>query len=283
MPQLFDALDALAHSTFLGPWSLAALACLVAMTLLWLVSLAKRDVSIVDVFWGPAFLLVSLVYFGAVPAQVVGEGQSRRLLVLALVALWALRLGGHIAWRSRGEGEDHRYGAMRHKVGESFRWRSLYRVFWLQGALVSVIAIPLFLVQTRPAPDLWRWSDGVGLALWAIGFVFETGADYQLLRFKGDPANRGQVLRHGFWALSRHPNYFGEACLWWGFFFFALAVPGGLWSLPSVLLMTFLLLRVSGVTLLEKTITERRPAYRDYIESTPSFLPRLPFLGGGGR
>lgn len=280
MPFLIDLLN---RVPFLESWSFAALCCLAAMTLLWLLSLLEDDVSIVDAFWGPAFLLVSLVYFATVPGDAVGEGQPRRLLLLLLVALWSVRLGGHIAWRSRGEGEDRRYATMRRRVGAIFRWRSLVTVFWLQGALVSVIAIPLYLVLSRPTPSLWLWSDVLGLLLWTLGFVFEAGADYQLLRFKSDPASQGQVLRHGFWALSRHPNYFGEACLWWGFFCFALAAPGGLWALPSALLMTFLLLKVSGVTLLEKTIVERRPAYRDYIESTPAFFPRLPFPARGRR
>ena len=265
-------------ATGLGPWALAAILALAAMTLLWVVSLLKNDVSIVDVAWGPAFLLVTLVYWA-----LGSDPHPRRWLVLGLVALWSLRLGGHIAWRSRGEGEDRRYAAMRAKVGPFFRWRSLVTVFWLQGALVSIIATPLFVVQTADAGGgtAWAWTDVVGLVLFVIGFVFEAGADYQLLRFKNDPSNQGRVLDSGFWGVSRHPNYFGEACLWWGFFVFALGVPGGYWTLPSVVLMTFLLLKVSGVTLLEKTITKRRPKYREYIESTPAFFPRLPFVGGG--
>ncbi len=239
----------------------------VAVTLLWLLSVRLRDVSIVDVFWSLGFVTAVWVYRGFGPPATWRHG-----LVLALVTIWGLRLAAHIYWRQRGHEEDYRYQAMRRKVGEGFWWKSYFRVFLLQAILLWIISAPLHAVQTSAANG-WRWSDYVGLVLWIVGFFFEAVGDYQLARFKSNPENRGQVLRTGLWAHTRHPNYFGDATLWWGFFFFALASPLGLWTLPSVLLMSFLLLKVSGVALLEKTISSRRPGYREYVESTPAFVP----------
>jgi steroid 5-alpha reductase family enzyme len=242
-----------------------------AMVLLWLLSLAKRDVSIVDVFWGLGFVGLTWLYYGLGP-----ESQSRHLLVLFLVTAWGVRLALYILWRNWGHGEDRRYQAMREYRGQHFWWVSFFTIFLLQGFLIWFIAAPLLVVQMSTTPPLWTWADIIGLLLWGTGFFFESVGDWQLARFQADAANRGRVMRSGLWAYTRHPNYFGDALVWWGYFFFALSVPGGIWTIFSPLLMTFLLLKVSGVALLEQTITERRPDYREYIERTNAFIPWFP-------
>lgn len=194
----------------------------------------------------------------------------------ALVTVWGLRLGIHILVRSRGKGEDRRYAAMRERRGASFVWLSLFSVFWLQAALLVFVSLPLLAAIGAREPAGFGALDAAGAVLFAVGFLFEAVGDAQLVRFKRDPANRGEVLDRGLWRYSRHPNYFGDATLWWGLFLFALAVPGGWRFVASPLLMTFLLLRVSGVTLLERDLSDRKPAYRDYVRRTPAFVPWFP-------
>ena len=241
------------------------------MTLVWLISLVKRDASIIDIFWGPAFALLAWVYWAA------GDGGgARRLLVPCLVTIWALRLALYILWRNRGSGEDYRYAAMRRKYGRAFAPLSLVIVFWLQAALAWLIAMPLFQVQRAADQGGMGWLDLLGLALFATGLFFEAVGDYQLARFKGDPANRGKVMDHGLWRYTRHPNYFGDATLWWGLACFALATPGSAWTLFSPVLMTFLLLKVSGVALLEKGLGSTKPGYEEYVRRTSAFVPWPP-------
>ena len=247
-----------------------ALAVFLMMTVIWAVSVKRRNAGIVDIFWGMGFVLVAWVYYPLGPEEI------RQTVLLALVTVWGLRLAAHIYWRSRGHGEDFRYRAFRQRAGASFWWRSYVTVFLLQGVLMVVLSAPLWMALTAPQTANWRWSDTVGVILWSVGFFFEAVGDWQLVRFKSRPENRGRVLNQGLWAYTRHPNYFGDATLWWGYFFFALAVPYGVYTLPCALLMTVLLLKVSGVTLLEKTIVDRRPEYRDYIASTSAFVPWFP-------
>lgn len=255
--------------SWLVAYGTGALAVFLLFSAVWILSLKKRDVSLVDIFWGLGFVVAAWSF-----RLVDGGFTTFQLVHLFLVTVWGSRLALHIAWRHQGE--DYRYRTMREQVGPSFATRSLFTVFWLQAALVLVIAPPLFFAQSGERPSVWMWTDWIGLGLFALGLFFEAVGDWQLSRFKADPANRGQVLRTGLWALSRHPNYFGDASVWWSFFFFALGTPGGFWTLPSTLLMTVLLLKVSGVALLEKTIVERRPAYRDYLETTSAFIPWFP-------
>lgn len=232
----------------------------------WLASLPLRNVSIVDGMWSLMFLLAALTY------ALVGDlaRGPRATLVLVLVTVWALRLAIYITWRNHGHGEDFRYRQIRANNEPRFELKSLYIVFGLQAALAWVISLPLLagIHSTAPLGVL----DYAGAALWAIGFVFEAGGDWQLSRFKADPANRGRVMDSGLWRYTRHPNYFGDFCIWWGFFLIALSA-GGWWSAIGPVLMSVLLLRVSGVALLEKDIGERRPAYRDYIQRTNAFFP----------
>lgn len=251
-----------------------AIATTAVMLSLWLVSLLLRNASIVDGYWGPGFLVITLV------AGCVGSGAPQRTILLtALVAIWSLRLGIYIVWRNYGHGEDYRYAAMRERHGHSFIWVSLFTVFTLQGVLMWVISLPLQIIVVSPIPTGWTLWDGLGLGLWCVGFLFETIGDWQLARFKADPENRGKVLDRGLWAWTRHPNYFGEAVLWWGYFLIAMSTPAGVWTVFCPLLMTWLLLRFSGVTLLEKALVDRRPGYREYVESTSVFFPLPPRKG----
>lgn len=258
-------------STLPSSLGIGLAAVLAAVTLVWLVSLWKRDVSIVDIFWGLGFVGVSWLYRGLGP-----EAVARHWLLLALTTVWGLRLACYLLWRNWGADEDPRYRVMRESRGKSFWWMSLFTIFFLQGVLIWIIAIPLLVVHLSAGPSLWMWTDMLGLLLWGVGFVFETVGDWQLARFKANPANRGRVMRTGLWAYTRHPNYFGDAMVWWGFFLFALSVSGGLWTVVGPAVMTILLLKVSGVALLEQTITERRPEYRDYITKTNAFFPWFP-------
>lgn len=258
----------------MNPWTPAALTGLAAvsvlMTAVWLLSLAKRDASIVDVFWGLGFVL--LAWGWTLPAE---AATPRRWLVPALVTVWGVRLAVHIFLRGWGQGEDWRYRAMRRRWGAAFPWLSLPLVFWLQALLLWIVAWPILAAVTSPEPTGWTWLDAVGCLLFAVGFFFEVVGDRQLTRFKAEPANRGEVMDRGLWRWTRHPNYFGDAVLWWGLGCFALAVGAG-WTLAGPVLMTVLLLRVSGVTLLERGLEERRPAYREYKERTSAFVPWFP-------
>jgi steroid 5-alpha reductase family enzyme len=234
----------------------------------WGLSLVLRDVSIVDSVWALFFLAAALIYFTDAPAD-----GARPAIVLGLVAVWALRLSGYLTWRNWGEPEDRRYAAMRANHGDAFAIKSLVIIFLLQALLAWIIAMPLYpaLVGDWPMGPL----DYAGIALVLIGIGFETFADLQLARFKARPGNEGRVLDSGLWRYSRHPNYFGDFCVWWGLYLIA-ASAGGWWTLFSPLLMSVLLLKVSGVTLLEKDIGERRPSYRDYVARTSAFFPRPP-------
>jgi steroid 5-alpha reductase family enzyme len=252
---------------------IAALATVYASMLmlaicLWLVSVWRRDASIIDSFWSLFFLAGAGLYTAFVP-----ELTARALLVLLLVTVWALRLAGYIAWRNRGKPEDHRYQAIRARNEPGYAWKSLYLVFGFQATLAFIISVPLIVGLDSNTP--LGLLDFAGIAVWLIGFSFEAIGDWQLARFKNNPDNRGRVLSTGLWRYTRHPNYFGEATLWWGYYLIAVAA-GGWWSAFAPILMTFLLLKVSGVALLEKDIGERRPAYRDYIARTNAFLPGRP-------
>lgn len=255
-------------------WLPALPLTLALMTAVWLVSLVRRDVSVVDVLWGPAFGVVAVLYYVQAPATGL-----RSALLLAGVLLWALRLGAHlgIRWLRKGE-EDYRYAAMRREHGVRFPARSLVTVFWLQGTLVWVLSLPLLVGIGAPgAPGIVGWA---GVLVFLVGFLWEAVADAQLTRFKADPANRGKVLQTGLWRYSRHPNYFGEALLWWGFFLVALDAGGG-WTVFAPAVTTLLLMKVSGVPLLEPHLEETRPGYREYAARTPAFLPRLPGTSRG--
>lgn len=253
------------------PYIAAAAALAAYLFAGWLWSLARNDVSVVDILWGPGFLLVAAV------AAVVGSGAAaRRNLGLVLVALWAARLAVHIGRRNLGQGEDARYGAMRKRRGPAFRYSSLLSVFALQGGLLLFIAQPLIAIVVSPVPTRLGGFDLAGACVFVAGFLFEAVGDEQLRRFKADPAHRGRVMDRGLWRFTRHPNYFGDALLWWGFYLVACGVRGGAWTILGPLLMTFLLVKVSGVALLERGLARTRPGYADYIARTSAFVPWFP-------
>lgn len=234
--------------------------------LLWLVSLRLRDVSIIDIAWGPAIAM--MVDIAAWMAPWPGK---RAFLALILVNAWGLRLAVHIGRRHRGE--DRRYAAMRQKFGRNWWWWSFFQVFLLQVILIWLLPAPLQ-AAVRPGAPL-GWLDIAGAVLAVGGMIFEAVADAQLARFQRDPASKGQVLDRGLWALSRHPNYFGETVLWWGFFLLGFAASGNGWLLLSPIVMTLLLLKVSGVSLMEEKMEERRPAYAAYKREVSAFVPWL--------
>jgi steroid 5-alpha reductase family enzyme len=248
------------------------LAAVLALMLgVWGLSLVLKNASIADIFWGLGFVLVAwLTFFFA-------QGyQGRKVLLTLLTTIWGLRLSLHILRRNWGQGEDRRYQAWRASRGAGFWWASLFSVFLTQGILLWLISLAVQVGQCSLTPAHLTGLDLLGFLVWLTGFTFEAVADWQLSRFKADPANRGRVMKQGLWAYSRHPNYFGESLLWWGLFLIALATPYGWWALISPVLITFLLLKVSGVTLLEKDIVERRPEYREYLETTSAFIPWFP-------
>jgi steroid 5-alpha reductase family enzyme len=231
----------------------------------WLFSVVRQNVTIVDSLWALFFLLAALT-----TAALTSQPGPRASLIIVLVAIWAVRLSGYLTWRNWGKPEDHRYQAIRQRNEPGFAFKSLYLVFALQAVLAWIIAAPLAASISSPAP--LGLLDYAGFALWAFGFLFETIGDWQLARFKANPDNHGKVMDRGLWRFTRHPNYFGEACLWWGYWLIAVSA-GGWWTLFAPLLMSVLLLKVSGVALLEKDIGARRPAYRDYIARTNAFFP----------
>ncbi len=254
---MFDA----AH----GAIALALIVALAFMT--WLVSLARRDVSIVDAMW-PVFIGSAGVAYLAL----VAHAGPVSLAALALLLAWAVRLCAHITVRNHGQPEDRRYQKIRANNQPNFEFKSLYIVFGLQAALAWIVALP-FMAIVRGDAD-FGFLEVAGFALAAFGIVFEAVADWQLERFKKD-GGQSRVLDTGLWRYTRHPNYFGECCVWWGFGLTALAT-GAVWALASPLLMTVLLLEVSGVSMLEKDIVERRPEYARYIRATNAFLPGRP-------
>lgn len=256
-----------------GPGAVLPIACAaVAVVILatWLLSLLLRDASVIDPVWGPAFVIVAVI------AALAGSGApARRWLLLALTAVWGLRLGLHLTRRKLHErDEDRRYRAMREAHPRNFAIWSLGWVYLVQGILVVVISLPLQVAAQR-APAL-GWLIAPGLLVYATGLAFEAVGDEQLRRFKSDPQNRGRVMDRGLWRYTRHPNYFGDACVWWGLWLVAVQAGATWWTVISPLVMSLLLVRISGKGLLERDIGERRPGYADYIRRTSGFLPLPP-------
>jgi steroid 5-alpha reductase family enzyme len=249
----------------LNAWILALGATLMFGLLGWIISLIRRDVSIVDSMWSLMFLVCALSYLSTTETL-----SPRGVLLLTLLTLWSVRLAAYITWRNWGEGEDYRYRRMRRNNSPNFEIKSIYIVFGLQATLAWLISLPLLAAVTGTTP--LGILDILGVIAWLIGFTFESVGDYQLARFRARPENADRVLNSGLWRCTRHPNYFGDFCVWWGYFLIAVSA-GGWWSIVSPLLMTFLLLRISGVALLEKDIAKRRPEYIDYMQRTNAFFP----------
>lgn len=245
------------------------------LTVLWLLSVKLRDASIIDLFWGVGFAVIA---WSTILREMGREGETigwRGWLLSSLVTIWGGRLGAYLWWRNRGKGEDRRYAAMRDSFGKNFWWISYPVVFVLQGVLMWVVSFP---IQAGILLGDTRSLGAVGIAgmgIFALGLIFEAVGDWQLARFKGDPKNAGRVMDRGLWRYTRHPNYFGDFCVWWGLFLIA-AEGGAGWTVFSPVLMSFLLLKVSGVSLLEKDIGDRRPGYGEYVRRTNAFFPGPP-------
>lgn len=251
---------------FFEAYGLAALVVLIMVTMLWAISVPLRDASIIDMFWGPLFVAVAWVLLYAAP-----ELQLKPYLVTLLVTLWGLRLAFHLIARNLGEGEDKRYQLWRERGGEHWWLKTYYRIFLLQGGIGLLVAAPVIAAFVRPEP--FGFLSLLGLGVWAVGFVWELLADVQLARFKADPDNRGRILDHGLWGLSRHPNYFGDAVQWWGLALMVLA-PATWWALIGPAVMTAVFLGLSN-DILERGMKKRHPDYAAYVENTPKFFPRL--------
>ncbi len=241
----------------------------------WLVSLPLRDVSIIDILWGSGFAVVawvSLYRAGDLASAEIGPW-----LIVALTTVWGLRLSGYLAWRNHGQPEDRRYASMREKWGKAFPIVSLFTVFGLQGVVMWVVALPVQLgIFESDQPIGWLLAAGV--FVWCIGMIFETVGDWQLARFKSHPANKGEVFDRGLWRYTRHPNYFGDFCVWWGLYLAGLACAAPWWTIIGPIIMSVLLMSVSGVTLLEQDLKQRKPEYVDYIRRTNAFFPGPPNL-----
>ena len=259
------ALDFLRLHVPIGLWIMGL------MSLLWVVSLFLKNSSIVDIFWGTGFVIISWITFFRT-IETIGP---RDWLIVVLVTIWGLRLSFYVLWRNAGKGEDFRYAKWRNEAGKSWWWRSYFKVFLLQGLIMWVVAAPLTAVQMPGVSDSLRILDFLGVFVWAAGFFFETVGDAQLAKFKANRENKGQLLRTGVWRYTRHPNYFGDAAQWWGFYLITVA-SGAWWTIISPILMTYLLVRVSGVAMLERTLKETKPDYKDYAEKTNAFFPWFP-------
>lgn len=240
------------------------------VTALWVLSVIIKDVSIVDIFWGLGFVIINAFYF------IQSETHStRQIIFLILVSLWGLRLTIYLAKRNIGKPEDYRYQQFRKDFGaERYWWVSYFQVFLLQAVLMAMISFPLLGVNISTDNSL-NILDYIAIIIWVIGFAFEAGGDYQLSNFKSKAENKGTVLNTGFWKYTRHPNYFGDSAVWWSFGLFTIAA-GEYWYAFGALIMTFLIIRVSGVMLLEKSLKESKKEYQDYVRKTSSFIPWPP-------
>ena len=248
----------------------SAVAITFLMLAVWAISLVTRDASIVDIAWGSGFVLVSWV------SNWLGDGNSTRSAVLvALTTIWGFRLALYLARRNLGKGEDSRYRSMRRRHGDRFAIVSLYTVFGVQGMLMWIVSLPLQLGQVREEPGFGVIGI-LGVLVWSVGMFFEALGDAQLARFKRNPANKGRVMDQGLWRYTRHPNYFGDCCVWWGLGLIAFESRIGFVVLIGPVVMTVLLVKVSGAALLDKIMLKRKPEYANYVATTSGFIPRRP-------
>jgi len=228
-------------------FSQAALIILTFVTLLWLWSIFINNVSIVDIFWGLGFVVVNTFY-----VFMSGELNARKILILTLVSIWGLRLAIYLAFRNIGKGEDFRYQEFRKNYGpKRYWWFSFFQTFLLQGALIMIVSLPLLGINSSTSNGTLNVLDYIGIVVWLIGFTFEAGGDFQLARFKNNVKNNGKVLNTGFWKYTRHPNYFGDSAVWWAYAIFSIAA-GSYWQIIGAIIMTLLIIKISGVRLLEK-------------------------------
>lgn len=249
------------------PFSAASI--FVYMTLLYGVSLLLKRYDIVDIAWGIGFIILAWIGFFFQP-----ESTPRMVLITALITLWGLRLSIHILLRNKGKKEDHRYAQWRKEWGKLHMVRAYFQVFLLQGFLMLMVATPVYFASASSGTPL-NILDFTGLGVWTLGFIFESIGDYQLSRFKQDPANKGKIMTTGLWQYTRHPNYFGEVTQWWGIFLIALSATNGWYTIISPLLISFLILKVSGIPMLEKKY-QGNPEFEVYKKRTSAFFPLPP-------
>ncbi len=241
------------------------------VTLLWIVSVFIKNVSIVDIFWGLGFVIVNAFYY-----ILNDEYFTRNTILLILVTVWGLRLSIYLALRNIGKGEDFRYREFRKNYGEKrYWWISYFQTFLLQGILMWLISMPLIGTQYFTKSDSLSIFDYIGIFFFIIGIIFEAGGDFQLSQFKKNPLNKGKVLNTGLWKYTRHPNYFGDSAVWWSFAFFSIAA-GSYWTIIGSVIMTLMIIKVSGIALLEKSLKSEKPEYQEYIRKTSSFIPWFP-------
>lgn len=258
--------------SFLQVCGAVVLFVLAYMTALWIASLILTDSSIVDPMWGTGLVLSNWLALALSP-----DGfPARKWLISILVTIWGVRLSVHLLRRNWGKGEDFRYRQWRVEAGPKWWWYSYFKVFFVQGLVMCVLATAPVAAQVSPTPAYLTVFDLAAIPVWATGFFFESAGDWQLSRFLANPANKGKLLNTGLWRYTRHPNYFGEATMWWGHYLVALSTPGGFLTIVSPALITFLLLRVSGVTLLEKSMVDTTPGYKEYVETTSASVPWFP-------
>lgn len=249
----------------------ASLIIFILLVLLWLISVFIKNASIVDLFWGFGFVVINSYY-----AFTIEDLSFRNIVLLVLVSIWGLRLSVYLASRNIGKGEDFRYQEFRKKYGpERYWWVSFFQTFLLQGFLMMLISTPLTGANFSTENKEINFIDYIAIIVWFIGFVFESGGDWQLARFKANADNKGKVLNTGFWKYTRHPNYFGDSAVWWAFGLFSIAA-GNYWLALGSVLMTLLIIKVSGVALLEKSLTKAKPQYEEYIQKTSAFFPWFP-------
>lgn len=260
-----------ASSQFVSGLFVSAAAVVVVLFVTWLVGRAIGRFNVIDIAWGLGFAAVAL-------ASLVwssGHGDTtRRVLVAVLVTVWGARLGTYIAWRSRGQGEDPRYREIFDRSRRSPAMHALLVIYPAQAAAMFFISLPVQVAMYEGStPNLLTW---IGTAVWVVGFGFESVGDYQLQRFRADPANKGLVMDRGLWHYTRHPNYFGDACAWWGIWLIAAQQLPGVLTLLSPIAMTYTLAKGTGKPTLEKGMAERRPGYTDYVNRTSGFVPLPP-------
>lgn len=248
----------------------AALAIAVVMVGTWLLSVALKNASIVDIVWGAGFVVVAWVMQSTIDGD-----SSRQWLITVMVSIWGLRLSLYLARRNIGHGEDWRYVAMRKRHGRRFPLVSLVTVFGLQGVVMFLVSLPVQLGHADASPSVGPIAV-MGIVVWVVGIIFEAVGDLQLRRFKADPSNAGLVMDKGLWSLTRHPNYFGDSCVWWGIGLVAAEAGTAAWGLIGPVVMTIFLTKVSGVPMLERSLAKRKPGYAEYMARTSSFFPRPP-------
>ena len=252
-------------------FSLNLAAVMLMMIVGWLLSLVLKNVTVVDSLWGLGFVVIAWATFFLTDGFL-----GRKLLIASLVTVWGVRLSIYLTRRNWGKGEDPRYGSWREKSGKHFWIVSLLKVFLLQSLFLWAISISLQYGVASKTPEMITWLDVCGLTVWGVGFIFEAVGDWQLAAFKSNPANKGKVMDRGLWAYTRHPNYFGECLMWWGIFLIAFSTPNSWWTVLSPLIITAVLLKMTGIPLTEKTMVTHRPGYTEYIQRTNSFIPWFP-------